>query len=220
MTISSRCGLLASALLLAIAGAPAAAQDNFPSRQMRIIVPFAPGGATDMPARLAGRKMGESFGQTVIVENKPGAGGNIGAEAGAKAPADGYTPTLAAAGFMAVNPSVYTKLAYDSVKDFQPITLLVNAPLLFVVNPKVEAATVALARAARGDTALLLMDERAGRAVARERGLRVAGTAALIGMAKKRGLIASARDAFARLHDTDFRISPQVIRTVLARVGE
>ena len=88
------------------------------------------------------QKMGESFNQSVIVENKPGAGGNIGAEAGAKAPADGYTLTLAAAGFMAVNPSVYSKLGYDSVKDFQPISLLVNAPLLFVVHPKVQANTV------------------------------------------------------------------------------
>lgn len=120
----------------------AAAQDNFPTRQMRIIVPFAPGGATDMLARLLAQKMGESFNQSVIVENKPGAGGNIGAEAGAKAPADGYTLTLAAAGFMAVNPSVYSKLGYDSVKDFQPISLLVNAPLLFVVHPKVQANSV------------------------------------------------------------------------------
>ena len=133
--------LLAS---LALGGtvAPALAQDNFPSRQMRIIVPFAPGGATDMLARLLAQKMGESFNQSVIVENKPGAGGNIGAEAGAKAPPDGYTLTLAAAGFMAVNPSVYSKLGYDSVKDFQPISLLVNAPLLFVVNPKVQANSV------------------------------------------------------------------------------
>ena len=125
-----------------ICAAPVQAQDSFPSKQMRIIVPFAPGGATDMLARLVGQKMGETFNQTVIVENRPGAGGNIGAEAGAKAPPDGHTLTLAAAGFMAVNPSVYAKLGYDSVKDFQPISLLVNAPLLFVVHPKVQAQTV------------------------------------------------------------------------------
>jgi tripartite-type tricarboxylate transporter receptor subunit TctC len=122
--------------------APAQAQDSFPGKQMRIIVPFAPGGATDMLARLVGQKMGETFNQTVIVENRPGAGGNIGAEAGAKAAPDGHTLTLAAAGFMAVNPSVYAKMGYDSVKDFQPISLLVNAPLLFVVNPKVQAQSV------------------------------------------------------------------------------
>ena len=138
--------LSAAALPLAFASvfaaAPAQAQDGFPSKQIRIIVPFAPGGATDMLARLVGQKMGETFNQTVIVENRPGAGGNIGAEAGAKAPPDGHTLTLAAAGFMAVNPSVYAKMGYDSVKDFQPITLLVNAPLLFVVNPKVQAQSV------------------------------------------------------------------------------
>ena len=131
---------LAMATLVCVAHAQA--QDSFPSRQMRIIVPFAPGGATDMLARLVGQKMGETFNQTVLVENRPGAGGNIGAEAGAKAPPDGHTLTLAAAGFMAVNPSVYTKLGYDSVKDFQPISLLVHAPLLFVVHPKVQAQTV------------------------------------------------------------------------------
>ena len=73
------------------------------------------------------------------MENRPGAGGNIGADAGAKATADGYTLTLAAAGFMAVNPSIYPKLSYDSVMDFQPVALLVKAPLLLVVNPKVSA---------------------------------------------------------------------------------
>ena len=122
--------------------APAQAQDSFPSKQMRIIVPFAPGGATDVLARLVGQKLSESWGQQVVVENRPGAGGNIGAAAGAKAPPDGHTLTLAAAGFMAVNPSVYAKMGYDSVKDFQPISLLVHAPLLFVVNPKVQAQTV------------------------------------------------------------------------------
>lgn len=79
---------------------------------------------------------------------------------------------------------------------------------------------IALSRTARGDDTLLLMDERAGRAVATERGLRVAGTAAVIGMAKTRGLIPSAKTAFSLLHGSDFRISPEVIRTVLARVGE
>ena len=138
---SNRASLAGLAIAAAMLGNSVSvlAQDTFPSRQMRIIVPFAPGGATDMLARLVGQKMGETFKQTVIVENKPGAGGNIGADAGAKAAADGYTLTLAAAGFMAVNPSVYAKLPYDSVKDFAPISLLVNAPLLLVVHPKVAA---------------------------------------------------------------------------------
>lgn len=122
--------------------AAVSAQDSFPSKPMRIIVPFVPGGASDMLARLVGQKMGESFGQPVIVENRPGAGGNIGADAGAKAAPNGYTLTLAAAGFMAVNPSIYANLPYDSVKDFAPVSLLVKAPLLFVVNPKVQATSV------------------------------------------------------------------------------
>jgi tripartite-type tricarboxylate transporter receptor subunit TctC len=79
----------------------------------------------------------------VVVENKPGAGGNIGADAGAKASPDGYTLTLAAAGFMAVNPSLYTNLTYNSITDFSPVILLVKAPLLLVVNPTLEAKSLA-----------------------------------------------------------------------------
>jgi len=82
------------------------------------------------------------WGQPVVVENKPGAGGNIGADAGAKAAADGYTLTLAAAGFMAVNPSLYMELTYNSVTDFSPVILLVKAPLLLVVNPTVRAQSL------------------------------------------------------------------------------
>ena len=112
-----------------------AAAQAFPSKPLRIIVPFAPGGATDVLARLFGGEMQKSFGQSVVVENKPGAGGNIGAEAGAKAPPDGYTLTLVAHGFMSVNPHVYKSLGYDSIRDFAPVTQLVTAPLLFVTNP-------------------------------------------------------------------------------------
>ena len=83
--------------------------------------------ATNVLARMVGAKLTDSWGQQVVVENRPGAGGNIGAEAGARAAPDGYTLTLAAAGFMAVNPSVYSKLPYDSVKDFAPVSLLANA---------------------------------------------------------------------------------------------
>ena len=114
----------------------ASAQAAYPNKPIKIIVPFPPGGATDTLARMMGQKLQESWGQAVLVENKPGAGGNIGADAAAKAPGDGYTLLLAAAGFMAVNPSVYPNMTYDPAKDFAPLTLLVKAPLLLVVNPK------------------------------------------------------------------------------------
>jgi len=134
--------LLALTALAAVAAPAALAQSDFPNKPLRIIVPFPPGGASDQLARMAGQHLASALGQTVTVENKPGAGGNIGAEAGAKAPPDGYTLLLAAAGFMAANPSIYPKLNYNSATDFQPITLLVKAPLLLAVNPKVPAQNV------------------------------------------------------------------------------
>ena len=133
-------GLLCLAALLAV---PLHAQvQAFPSKAMRIIVPFAPGGATDVLARMFGGEMQKHWGQPVVVENKPGAGGNIGAELGAKSAPDGYTLTLVAHGFMSVNPHVYKSLGYDSLRDFAPITQLVDAPLLLVVNPSVPIKTV------------------------------------------------------------------------------
>ena len=119
--------------------APALAQNTYPTKGLRVIVPFPAGGASDALGRMVAQHLGQTWGQTAIVENRPGAAGNIGAEAGAKAAPDGYTLTLAAAGFMAVNPSIYPKLNYDSANDFQPVVLLVKAPLLLVVNPKVQA---------------------------------------------------------------------------------
>ena len=133
-------GLLCLAALLA---APFGVQAQaFPSKPMRIIVPFAPGGATDVLARMFGGEMQKSLGQPVVVENKPGAGGNIGAELGAKSAPDGYTLTLVAHGFMSVNPHVYKSLGYDSIRDFAPVTQLVDAPLLLVVNPSVPIKSV------------------------------------------------------------------------------
>jgi len=115
---------------------------GWPSKPLRIVVPFAPGGATDVLARLFGAEMQKNWGQPVVIENKPGAGGNIGAEAGAKAAPDGYTMTLVAHGFMSVNPHVYRELKYDSVRDFAPVTQLVDAPLLLVVNTTVPIRTM------------------------------------------------------------------------------
>jgi len=143
---------------VALAGALPAAQAAYPERALRIVVPFSPGGATDMLARTIAQKLQESWGQSVVVDNRPGAGGNIGAAAGAKAAPDGYTLTLVAAGFMAVNPHIYDNPGYDSIKDFAPITQLVSAPLLLVVNPSVPARTfqeyVALVKTQPGKVAL------------------------------------------------------------------
>ena len=132
-------GLLCLAALVA---APFAQAQPFPSKPMRIIVPFAPGGATDVLARMFGGEMQKHWGQPVVAENKPGAGGNIGAELGAKSAPDGYTLTLVAHGFMSVNPHVYKSLGYDSIRDFAPVTQLVDAPLLLVVNPSVPIKSV------------------------------------------------------------------------------
>jgi len=132
--------LAAVALTAVTAMTATAASAEFPEKPIRIIVPFSPGGATDMLARTLGQKMQENWGQSVIVENRPGAGGNIGADMAAKAPPDGYTLLLVAAGFMAVNPHVYNNLTYDSIKDFAPITQLVSAPLLLVTHPSVPVS--------------------------------------------------------------------------------
>jgi tripartite-type tricarboxylate transporter receptor subunit TctC len=129
------------AILLACFSITANSQ-SWPSKPLRIIVPFAPGGATDVLARLFGAEMQKNWGQPVVIENKPGAGGNIGAEAGARAAPDGSTMTLVAHGFMSVNPHVYRDLKYDSVRDFAPVTQLVDAPLLLVVNQTVPIRTV------------------------------------------------------------------------------
>jgi tripartite-type tricarboxylate transporter receptor subunit TctC len=123
-------------IVSAVVTAPAA-RAAYPEKPITIIVPFSPGGATDMLARTVGQKLSAGWGQSVLVENRPGAGGNIGAAVGAKAAPDGYTLTLTAAGIMAVNPHIYPKLPYDSIKDFAPVTQLVNAPLLLVVHPSV-----------------------------------------------------------------------------------
>ena len=126
--------VLAAALLwTAIAPATAVAQD-FPNKPVRFIVPFAPGGQSDVVARIVGQKLSERWGQPVIIENKPGAATTLGADFVAKAPADGHTILLAPAPFV-ITQYAYPKLPYDSRKDFTPVTLLVSNPLVAVVNP-------------------------------------------------------------------------------------
>jgi tripartite-type tricarboxylate transporter receptor subunit TctC len=121
--------------------APAYAQ-TYPTKPIRIIVPYAPGGTTDILARTVGQKLQEKWGQPVIVDNRPGANGIIGTEMVAKAPADGYTLGIASPGTHAINASLYPKLQYDTVKDFTPVTLAVMAPFLFVVHPSVPANSI------------------------------------------------------------------------------
>ncbi|MBI2292177.1 MAG: tripartite tricarboxylate transporter substrate binding protein [Betaproteobacteria bacterium] len=116
--------------------------DGYPDKPIRFIVPFAEGGPGDILARLIGRKLTESWGQPVIVENHPGAGGTIGSAIGARSAADGYTLILAASTH-AINPSLYATLPYDTVKDFQPVTLMISMPNILVVNPSVPVDSVA-----------------------------------------------------------------------------
>ena len=127
------------AIMLAAVGAcialtaPAVAQ-TYPGKPVRLVVPFPPGGSLDFAGRLIAQKLTEMWGQPVVVENKPGAGGNIGADLVAKAPADGYTILLGALSTHAVNPSLYAKMPYDAAKDFAPITLIAETPNVLVVN--------------------------------------------------------------------------------------
>jgi tripartite-type tricarboxylate transporter receptor subunit TctC len=112
---------------------PASAQ-TYPIKAVRLIVPFPPGGSLDIAGRLIAQKLTEMWGQTVVVENKPGAGGNIGADFVAKSPPDGYTILLGALSTHAVNPSLYKSMPYDAAKDFAPITLIAVTPNVLVVN--------------------------------------------------------------------------------------
>ncbi len=114
---------------------------EYPTKAIRLIAPFAPGGPTDLFARLMGGKLGERLGQPVVVENRPGAGGSVGAEVAAKAAPDGYTIVLVSSSF-AVNATLYPKLPYDTLKDFAPVTLLAQAPFLLAVHTGVSASSV------------------------------------------------------------------------------
>jgi len=131
--------IFAAALALFACGVAGA--QEYPTRPIRLIAPFAPGGPTDLFARLMGAKLGERLGQPVLVENRPGAGGSVGAEAAAKASPDGYTLVLVSSSF-AVNATLYPKLPYDTLKDFAPVTLLASAPFLLAANQGVPAGSV------------------------------------------------------------------------------
>jgi tripartite-type tricarboxylate transporter receptor subunit TctC len=114
----------------------------YPAKPIRLMVPFPPGGSTDIVARIVAQKLGSQLGQSLVVENRGGAGGTIGTAVVAKAPADGYLLTVASTSTHVVAPSVYVKLEYDPVKDFAPIGLMAVSPYLLVVNPAVKASSV------------------------------------------------------------------------------
>ena len=143
-------GLVSAFVLSSVLVTPAAAQP-YPSRIVKLIVPQTPGGATDVFARKIGQLLSEKWGQPVVIENRAGAGGVVGTDVVAKSAPDGYTLLVTYAGSQAINPSLYPKIPFDSVKDFQTIATLASTPFVLIVHPKLPAKNlaeyVALARA-------------------------------------------------------------------------
>jgi tripartite-type tricarboxylate transporter receptor subunit TctC len=131
-------------LVLAAIAAPAAqAQDNYPGKTITLVVPVPPGGAADFIARLIGRKLSDVLGQPVVISNRGGASGTIASDNVAKAAPDGYTLLMATSSAMAINPTLYKKIAYDPVKDFQPIAMMAHLPFILVVNNDLPVKTLA-----------------------------------------------------------------------------
>ena len=147
----AHCGWLFLSIV-ALAGIPFA-QAQYPGKPVRLIVPFPPGGGTDTLARIVGQKLGETLGQQVIIDNRPGAGTNIGAEIAARSAPDGYTVLMGNISH-AINVTLYSKLSYDLAKDFAPVSLLASTPNILVVHPSVPVKSVkelvALAKARPG----------------------------------------------------------------------
>ena len=149
--ITRRKFLACVAGLCGLAVVPAAAA--WPEKPVRIIVPYPPGGSTDIVGRLVGAKLSEAFGQQFVVDNRPGAGGNLGMELAAKAAPDGYTMVVATTAH-AINMTLFTNLTFDTIKDFEPVALLTENPLIVVTHPSVQAKSIgeliALAKAKPG----------------------------------------------------------------------
>ena len=129
-------------LVLSLGLAATAAADTYPSRAIKVIVPFPAGQASDTIARLVGEQLGRALGQAVVVENRPGAGGNIGSEAGARSTPDGYTLTMATAA-LPISKNVYKKLPFDPAKDFETVSLMTVTPLVLIARPSLPANDVA-----------------------------------------------------------------------------
>src|SRR6516164_5901227 len=143
------------ALTLCVHSVAALAQTGYPSRPVRMIVPFAPGGASDFVARIISPRLSELLGQSIVIENKQGASGNIGMEAAARAPADGYTIYLGNIGTIAINPTVFPNLSVNPLKDFIAVTEVADVPSILIANPGVPVNSVAelvtLAKAKPGE---------------------------------------------------------------------
>ena len=146
--------VIAAALGFAIV-TPAASGQSYPAKPIRFVVPFAPGGSTDLLARFLAQQLTTALGQTVVVDNRAGAGGVMGAEMTARAPADGYTVMLGSAGPLTINPNIRDKTPYDTLRDFAPITLATVSPFTLVVHPaspvKNVKELIALAKAKPGE---------------------------------------------------------------------
>jgi tripartite-type tricarboxylate transporter receptor subunit TctC len=134
---------LAVALVLALAAGSPAIADDYPNHPIRLIVPFAAGGAADAVARIVGKRVGETLGQPIVVEDRGGGGGTIATELVKNADPDGYTLLLGQSGPISINPGIYTKLSYDPEKDFVPISMTTAYPYVLVVNPSLGVKTVA-----------------------------------------------------------------------------
>ncbi|MBI3068301.1 MAG: tripartite tricarboxylate transporter substrate binding protein [Betaproteobacteria bacterium] len=131
-----------AAAVLVASGAGEARAQAYPAKPVRFIVPFAPGGSSDILARAISQKLAEGLGQPVVIDNRGGAGGNIGAEVAAKAAPDGYTVFFSTSGVVNVNPSLYRKLAFDPARDFAPVSIVASLPNMLVVHPSVPARSV------------------------------------------------------------------------------
>ena len=129
-------------LILAALSAAAAHAQTFPAKPVRLIVPFPPGGGNDTIARAVGQELAKALGQQIVIDNRAGAGGTIGADLAAHAPPDGYTLFLAGVASHGINPVLNPKLPYDAVKDFAPVSLLASAPLIVVVHPSLPVKTL------------------------------------------------------------------------------
>jgi tripartite-type tricarboxylate transporter receptor subunit TctC len=153
-TSLQRACLVALAILFSVCIGAAAQAQNYPDRPIHLIAPFPAGGLADVLARAVGNEISKTLGQPVIVENRPGAGGNVGADAVAKAAPDGYTLLMTSAGILTANQFLYFTMPFDPEKSFTPVSNVADMPMMVVVNPKVEAKTlqelVALARANPG----------------------------------------------------------------------
>ena len=130
-------------LTLAAMVSPVGAAEQFPTRPIRVIVPYAPGGNVDISARIIAPPLGEVLGQTIVVDNRPGAGGNLGASLVAKATPDGYTLLVGSSGPLSVNPVIFKSLPYDTLKDFAPISTVQAVPLVVLAGPKSNINSIA-----------------------------------------------------------------------------